>query len=295
MKYTLFIFITLFLAVQLHTQNIIVDENKMWSNMQEHCLPEVTTYTTFYNRFEGDTIIDGKSYKMVMIAEDEDYSEWFFFGSFIREENGRVYYREYLGEEGLIYDWNLELGDTVTIDNPLAPGGLLLTLEEIDSIETNDGYRERWKLVKDTLSLPEYWIEGIGSQSGVVNSGTTVFGGLCGGYTLLCASEYDYTVYQNPEYETCYYMLLDDGDEIRAENDLNFDVLISKSQRKMEIRFENDQEKMLMVTNLNGITVSKTQSRDETISIDLNAYPKGVYIVTLIQDRNMLSKKVMVF
>lgn len=276
-------------------QNIIVDENKMWSNMQEHCLPEGTTYSTFYNRFEGDTIIEGKTYKMVMISEDEDYSEWFFFGSFIREENGRVYYREYLGEEGLIYDFNLELGDTITINNPLAPDGLLLTLTEIDIIETNDGYRERWKLEKDSLSPPEYWIEGIGSQSGVINSGTTVFGGLCGGYTLLCASENDYTVYMNPNYETCYYMLLDDGPEYPVQNDFSFDLIYSTSQKHLEVRFENDDEKLLMVTNRNGITVSKIQSREERTSIDLNGYPAGIYVITAIQGKKLLSKKLMVF
>ena len=260
--------------------------------MQEHCLPEGNQYTTFFHRFEGDTLIEGKTYKKVWIAEDEHHQNWFFYGAFVREENNRVYYREFFGEEGLIYDFNITLGDTVTVTNPLAPDGILLTLTGIDSIQTEQGYRKRWKLVKDEFSTDEYWIEGIGSESGVLNSGTGVFGGLCGSYTLLCFHEENNPVYLNPEYETCYYMLLDDGNNVSHKE--SFDLKYDRFNQQLNIKFSDREPKQIILRNISGIPVYNNQSEDDSVSIHLFNFPKGLYIVTVIQKGQMSSRKLMI-
>lgn len=270
----------------------IVDENKIWSNVLENCLPEGNVYITFYHRFEGDTILDGKTYKKVLIAEDEYYQDWFFYGSYVREENGMVYLREYLGEEGLIYNFNLQLGDTVTIQNPLAPDGLLLTLTEIDSVETADGYRKRWKLEKDAFSIPEYWIEGIGSQSGVLNSGTAVFGALCGAYTLLCEKENDITIYQNPDYGTCFYMLLD-VDSNNEKPEKYFEVRYSDNSNRVLILFNESGEKDLHITSLTGSKVLSLKTNDQQVHLNKSDFAKGMYIISLLQNGQLYTEKVM--
>ena len=208
------VYILLFLlTVPLLEAQEIVDNQKQWSILTGHCLPDYTTYTTTFFKFDEDTIIEGKLYQKVFISEDEYQEEWYFYGSFIREENKKVYLREYYGEEGLIYDFNLHLGDMVEVNNPRAISEVSLVLTEIDSVETSDGYRERWKLTNVEFMISEYWIEGIGSMNGVLNSSTEVFGGLCGTYILLCEEESGNTIYLNPEYEFCYYLLLDDAAE----------------------------------------------------------------------------------
>ena len=284
-------FFLIFTPAIFAQENQIVVEHKVWSNVLENCLPEGNTYTTFYHRFEGDTILDGKTYKKVLIAEDEYYEDWFFYGSYVREEEGKVYLREYLGEEGLIYDFNLQLGDTITIDNLLAPDGLTLVLTEIDSVETNDGYRTRWKLEKDAFSIPEFWIEGIGSQSGVLNSGTVVFGALCGAYTLLCVKENDITVYQNSEYGTCFYILLD-VDSDKEKPDDKFDVKYSRNSEKIQILFSGNDEKVLRISAITGNQVLNIQTSDQQIVLSKSDFVSGLYLITLIQDGKLYSEKV---
>jgi len=276
-------------------QNQIVVENKIWSNVREDCLPEGNIYTTFYHRFQGDTTIEDRQYKKVMIAEDELYQEWYFSGSFIREDSGRVYFMEYSDEEeGLIYDFNLKMGDTVTINNPLVTEGLLLTLSTIDSIETISGYRTRWKLEKDEYSTPEYWIEGIGSQSGVLNSGTGVFGPLCGAYTLLCEKEDNITIYQNPDYETCFYILLD-VQEGEQENDFSFEIRHTKGSENIQVLFNSDESKLIQITALTGKIILNTQTNNQQINFSKSDFSKGLYIFTAIQDRMISTKKIMIF
>jgi len=276
-------------------QNQIVVENKIWSNVREDCLPEGNIYTTFYHRFQGDTTIEDRQYKKVMIAEDELYQEWYFSGSFIREDSGRVYFMEYSDEEeGLIYDFNLKMGDTVTINNPLVTEGLLLTLTTIDSIETISGYRTRWKLEKNEYSTPEYWIEGIGSQSGVLNSGTGVFGPLCGAYTLLCEKEDNITIYQNPDYETCFYILLEVEDR-QIEDSFKFEVRYSRSGEQLNILFNNSEPKNVQIASLTGIHVFKTQTHNQQISLDKSKFSAGLYIISVIQNGKAYSRKVMIY
>lgn len=295
MKPILLVALAVFWAVVAVAQtNSIVDENKVWSNLQEICESDQILYRTFYNRFEGDIEIDGKNYKEVLIAEDEYAQNWFFTGEMVREENNRVYLIDALGEEGLLYDFNVGLGDTVTITNPLTIDGLFLTVVAIDSIETIDGYRKRWKLIADEFSPPEYWIEGIGSESGVLNSGTGVFLGLCGTYFLLCATEGNNQVYQNPQYENCYFNLLD-NDEITFGKANDFLFTYKAAEKKLLIQFPDFKQKKLMVTNIFGKVVYKNDVISERTSIDLSAYQSGVYVVSVITNGTINSKKIMVY
>ncbi|MEE4259035.1 MAG: T9SS type A sorting domain-containing protein [Bacteroidales bacterium] len=284
-----------FIAIPSTQAQEIVDNQKLWSILTGHCLPDYTTYTTSFFKFEEDTIIDGKTYKMVFISEDEFQEEWFFFGSFIREDNKKVYLREYFGEEGLIYDFNLQLGDTVVVNNPRAVSEVALVLTEIDSVETSDGYRERWKLTNEEFLIPEYWIEGIGSTGGILNSSTEVFGGLCGTYILLCEEENGNTIYLNPEYEQCYYLLLNNAEEQEALQ-ISYKLIYKPSIRAMELIFNEHGKRHILVSDIQGRTIARFESEENNVQLPLNSYTNGLYMVSILQDDGRFtSKKMMVY
>ncbi len=48
--------ITTFLVSQ--TEKVIVNENCNWSTLEIHCMPNGKNYSTYYIKFEGDTVID---------------------------------------------------------------------------------------------------------------------------------------------------------------------------------------------------------------------------------------------
>lgn len=294
MKKLVYILLFLVAAPSLEAQEI-VDNQKVWSILTGHCLPDYTTYTTSFFKFDEDTIIDGKLYQKVFISEDEYQEEWFFFGNFIREENNKVYLREYFGEEGLIYDFNLQLGDTVVVNNPRAASEVALVLTEIDSVETTDGYRDRWKLTNDEFMIPEYWIEEIGSMGGILNSSTEVFGGLCGTYILLCQEESGSTIYLNPEYEQCYYLLLDDGLDIEAPENA-FNIIYSPSNQQIELTFFDSENRSIHLTDMNGRMINQLQSSENKAQLSIKGSSKGLYIISVLQnDGRWVSKKIMLY
>ncbi len=281
---------TIFLSIFLITNSQeIVNPSKLWSSMEEHCQPWGSTYSTDYLRFESDTIIDDYTYKHVWISEDEDHEEWNFYGAFIREENNRVYYRQMFGEEGLIYDFNLELGDSVLIDNPRAVGAIWLFLAEVDSVETVEGMKERWRLISNEYPNSEYWIRGVGSRTGVLNSSSGIFGGLCGLYTLLCQKEDGELIYVNPEYQSCYLYTTgrDEGEKINDPIRLKYD----KFQKSVTVIFSGNSEKEIILSNITGHTKSSISNSLESTTLSLLNNPAGIYIITVLQDGNRYSKK----
>ncbi len=44
--------------------------------------------------------------------------DWELYG-YIREEDNKYYQRNLVGEEGLVYDFNVNVGDTLELNNPM--------------------------------------------------------------------------------------------------------------------------------------------------------------------------------
>ncbi len=262
--------------------------------MQEHCQPWGNNYSTDHFRFAEDTLINDTLYKRVFTADDEFYEEWFFYGAFIREENKKVFYREMFGSEGLIYDFNLEIGDSCIINNPRSVSEIKLTLTAIDSVETSDGYRKRWRLDNDFYPNPEYWYEGIGSDAGVINSSTGIFGGLCGSYTMLCEKENDVVIYQNPFYETCYYLLLD-SEEQQAAAEHDFQLIYNSQTQSVTLGFDHATQKQVFISDMSGRMLHHSASNQQLLDISLSGNISGLYVVRVIVEGKASSKKFMVF
>lgn len=269
----------------------LVEEGLLWSSLQDNCTPGVTSYRSFFNRLNGDTLIDNKLYKKVQLAEDEDAQQWNYTNEFMREENNRVYYfGDGLEKEFLIYDFNLETGAEVTVWNPLVPDGLKLLVVNVDSILMFDGYRKRIELITNEFSSSEFWIEGVGSEYGLLNSGGGIFLGICGNYFLLCLSENNFQVYQNPDYQTCFYNLL--GEE---ENELDkIDYVYHSLSKKLQVSVPENYPISLMVTNISGIVMYRITMDSPTGEIDFSFLGPGLYVVTAFGERSSFSKKILV-
>jgi len=261
--------------------------------MEEHCQPWGSTYSTDYFRFDKDTIINDTVYKKVWISEDENYEQWSFYGAMIREVDNRIYFRQLFGEEGLIYDFNMEIGDSVLIDNPRAVGEIFITLEEIDSVETEVGFSERWKLTSSEYPDAEYWIKGIGSETGVLNSSSGIFGGLCGLYTLLCEKENDELVYLNPDYNACF--LYTTGHEELDDSGVDFRFQYNRNEKVLSLTMTENTNNTILLTDISGRIIRNYQSNSSIENISLLSAPPGVYIVSVLLSGKVSSQKFVIY
>lgn len=268
----------------------IVDADKLWAIANVHCQPWGNAYSTYFYKFEGDTVVQDTAYQKVMISTDEFHENWDFFGAFIREENGRVFYRELYQQEGLIYDFNMELGDTVLVNNTRALEAVHLVLTEIDSVPSEEGYVERWQL--NCLEYPdqtEIWLRGIGSMAGVMNSSVEIFGGLCGLYVLLCSSDLGNTVFQNPEFESCW-MYITDIDN--SEKKIAPRIYFSSASQQLIIEGLSLENGIVTLTDLNGRRINKKPFEGEKVQLPLSSAHNGIILVTVEQGDFLSTQKV---
>ncbi len=184
----------------------IADTAKVWSTILiGHGSWNVCGCATKINKFTYDTIIGGNTFFEVLESEDSLQNTWINNGLLMEDTiNKKVYYT--WGNTGLIYDFNIEVGDTVYIDNYYTTYTSVLFCDSINTILINEKSKNMYFFSSDySRSYPaEIWIEGIGSLHGLLNSG---IGGVMigGGHTrLLCYSENDTVFYSDPLFDECY-------------------------------------------------------------------------------------------
>lgn len=192
----------------------------------------------------GDTILNGQSYQV--IRRQERYSQSSILSMncnnssyangiahFVREQDKRVYVLIEPIEEYLIYDFNVEVGDSIPYPSsfpnaPVSdyPGWANVIL--IDSVDINGSYRKRFVVdsLEDFVGTRSI-IEGIGGSSGpfhpldvqfglshflslecVKENGTPVYGeGICASITGITANHMknDFVLFPNPTSNSVHF------------------------------------------------------------------------------------------
>ncbi len=204
MKPTLLILTFLIFLINGNSQEYhpIVNETNNWSVVSGGigAILKVCCVETNHYRFVGDTTIQTTDYKKILSSTDSINQTWETIG-FIREDTiqKKVWIRDLENKEGLVYDFDLLLGEEITLYNPFFWDTLTYNVSEIDSILIQTEYRKIFTLKNEGWA--EKWIEGIGSEFGIVNCNIY---GLAGGFReLLCFSDNNIQ-YMNPKFETCH-------------------------------------------------------------------------------------------
>lgn len=216
-----------------------------------------------------DVEINGMEYHTIY-----NQTEGILLGAYRNEEN-QVYYCKWNGssynEEVLFYDYDLEEGDYFNEDDPHP---MLVT--DISTIIDNNGV-ERKKFEFEFLGLDEeteFWIEGVGSSKGFVNSGNytpTSDGAI---FHLLCYHVDNNVVYVNPAYDVC------DVDDI-DESSINNSISIYPNPANEQIHLEGlVEESEISLYNAFGVCVKTlTLNGNEEIAIDDLA--AGLYLLRI--------------
>ncbi|MGE5382080.1 MAG: T9SS type A sorting domain-containing protein [Omnitrophica WOR_2 bacterium] len=151
----------------------------------------------------------GDQYLDVLETHDSSNQEWEIKGQ-LREDTltHKVYYRSWETDtDGMIYDFSLEPGDTVLVDNHWWYYNIdTMICGSTDFVNINGEMKKRIYLFR--LTNPyfpiEIWIEGIGSNLGLMYSGSNSIGIGGGSIELLCCTENGATLWMDSLYACCY-------------------------------------------------------------------------------------------
>ena len=169
------------------------NDRQKWNVVYMASMNYPNDYFTEIQSIRDNITLDGVDYKLVW--KEDVYDSKRIAGA-VREEDKKVYFRrkteQNFQDEVLLYDFNLTVGDTVTVN---WMGQQLMVLEESE-VEINGTMRRKLIFGPD-----EYWIEGVGSSYGFLNSG---YEDIVGSFVhLLCYHENGNLVWDNEAFDDC--------------------------------------------------------------------------------------------
>jgi hypothetical protein len=253
----------------------------------------VATTTTVYG-FQGDTLINNEQWLKLYSTRDSTFQNDLLYRGLLRAENSKVLYLDTLNQLDTLYDFSLNVGDSVLFDlYGMYPEWLHVI--NIDSVQINAAYYRRLKFEEPSVSafdwLDEEWIEGIGSKHGPLFPAFPVKFSeeIPDSMLLTCTYSDNQQIWQHPSYQSCYVNI------VLGVNQLKFsDFKIYPNPFVDKIHIENIglQKYELTVLNSLGQTISQTQINSENSIIDVADLKAGIYFLRIDNGVNPITMKI---
>lgn len=283
--FIIYLFCILNMAGQTYFQ--FPDSNCVWSVEKEKHL------------IKGDSVFNSITYKKYYTTTDTNLSpaSLQFVGLVRQDIPGKKIFgiAATYSVEALMYNFNLNVGDTSQVKPLISffsmpPRRIKVTMK--DSILINSQYRKRLTLacnVPSWPSMPETWIEGIGSSFGPLSSGLADVPIICPCFpSLLCQKVNGSTIYINPIHNTCYKGVCStDIKELNGKD--NWKISPNPNNGVFELSSTKDFKGTIEVFDIAGKIVYKDIAKQNN-KIDISAQASGVYSVVIKDDKGLALK-----
>ena len=255
----------------------------------------VETTTTVYG-FQGDSLIDSEQWFKVYASNDPLFLTNLEYRGLTRSENNKVFFRDISNQLDTLYDFNLNVGDSVEF-NLYGIYPEWLQVIEVSSIQLNGEDYKRIKFAEPSINafdeLNEVWIEGIGSIHGPLFPSFPVKFSeeVPDSMMLTCSFSDNQDVWEHPFYATCYVNIVL---ILSADNIEKVDFKVYPNPFTERIHFENPQKGKydLSVFNSLGQVVREMQTESNVTTMDLRDLKAGVYFIRMDNGVNAQTVKV---
>jgi hypothetical protein len=262
------------------------DSNAVWNYFLDPiCAWMGYTYDNYSIIFDGDTTINSQTYHKLNTPFIDYYYTGqctpvtYFIGyrGAIRQDTSlrKVFYvPPSESTEQLLYDFNMQVGDTV--QGYLAywsGGGLYDTIVAIDSVLVGNSYRKRWQI---NYCYDVYLIEGIGSTYGLIEILPQCLPDHWY-YSLTCFKQNEQSLYPDPNYNC---QLINSVNEI--EN-INLTIFPNPSSGSLFIKTDLLLNEIKIFDLVGNIVFHKNQINQSHLTVD--DLPNGTYFIS-VTDKN---------
>lgn len=256
-----------------------------------------------YDFIDGDTVINNLQYHKVYSQAGTYYSPW-LLGSFpppavflvstftgigtyngaIREDsNKHIYYfptsQNPPAHEYLLYDFNLQVGDTLSDTLYNVQQGSSYVVDSIDSIFDGFIYRKRYY-----LNTQANLIEGIGSSRGLTQGLDPFFEDWA---TLLCFSD-TISKYTDPLFNLCSLLSINDNNAT-IKNLITIFPNPTSGFLNLKLEDVNSFPLELMMMDMQGkLILQKSITYNDDLSFDMKAFSKGEYFIAVRNKKSIL-------
>jgi len=260
--------------------------NALWSEIYVDLIApaEYDTMNLKYALFDEDTILFEKTWqKIFMLFDTTLLLENAEFYGLLLEENKIVYF---IGpySSGILYDFNAQVGDTITVEVPIS---FEAEIFKIDTININGKLRKRFYLWHNGMGGDTgiRWIEGIGSINGLLWPGTYHFNEKS---ELLCLHHNNELIYYNNKFGTCFPDYPDVYNGLKLiENQSLKNIYPNPAKDKTMIEFQEIETGQLSIHSIDGrIIIYQNINYTKCQILDLSYIKAGIYLVKFVNKKN---------
>lgn len=255
--------------------------------------PNFVETTTKVFGFIGDTLIGSETWLKFFSTPDSNFMTDFTYLGNLKEENGYVYFMDTLNSVDTIYNFNLQIGDSVLYE--FGWGSNYLQIENIDSIEINAEFHKRFFIEEPNyppMFMSEIWIEGIGSIHGpLFPKYPGVFSDeIPDSLNLSCYKIDNSIIWNNPYYENCYVNIILSSKEVELGQ-----LKIFPNPAKNKIYIENPEgfkTESISIIDISGQKIKEFEMNENYI--DISEISPGIYLFKLVHENGEVIKKIII-
>jgi len=275
-----------------------------WNELYFPTLPPDQYYeNTYISKLGRDTIIDDVTYFKFLTAKDEHSSVWETVG-FIREdvENRKVYLKPLDKPELLLYNFDVNIGDTISTHDTRTYKEVFIIIREMEFVSIGEKLRKKMTVQSmgvDSVNRSSHehiWIEGIGCLEGgliMSTTATTLYGA---GLYLLCFLREEALIYkqmglfENKDCFTWSYPI--NIKEITSSNSTYYKIWQANS--KLYINSEKQISCTIELFDLSGRILQHRKTDDGNLILDVNDYAAGVHILRITSNNSVSNHKILI-
>lgn len=252
----------------------------------------VETSTTVYG-FQGDSIDQGTQWFKTYSSSDSAFTTNLEYQGLLREENGYVFFQNATGSTDTLYNFNLELGDSV-LYNFWGQFEEYIHVVEIDSVSINGEMYKSLSFDEPIFGfflMDEKWIEGIGSVHGPLfplNPEAFSDGEMPDSLELVCSHVDELLYWENQFYDQCLVNIILGSEDIQTAA---LDIYPNPATERFFIR-QAHKSGQYSVRDILGKQVLVGQIQSDNQSVDLSGLQSGIYFVTVQLKGTTLTKEI---
>ncbi|HNW90050.1 MAG TPA: T9SS type A sorting domain-containing protein [Bacteroidales bacterium] len=259
----------------------------------------------YYYNISGDTVINSYIYKKINRSYDSVYViSWSlptdppnshppcYVGALRDDSAANKVFFVYAGTntDSLLFDYNIAIGDTVK--GLMVPYGIYnLVVQSTDSILIDGNYRKRWIFNQTSTNHDTYFIQGIGSNSGLIEPGDSYSVNFTDRY-LVCVKDCTSTLFvSNYVSDIGCNLILSSSDNESLSN--NYSCYPNPFSRQISIHSDKAlKDANITVYNLSGQIVKHIDNvAGQTFILHSDNIANGIYFLQMTEENQILIKE----